>query len=140
MAFGVGSYLTIWGAVNKGSYYEVDTSSSKKNRQTGNYETDFSSKFVRFCGEAAKKNPQAGQKIKITNCAVQNCYEKNGARQYLKNPMYIVFDYELQDTNGNRSATPNNNYNPYSTAAPVASPISEGFEELTLDDGDDLPF
>ena len=92
--FSTGVYFKIWGVVNKGNYSEVDCSTSAKNRQTGNYETDFSSKFVRFIGNAHKKNPTVGERIKVTSCGVQNVYEKDGQRQYLKNPTYIVFDFE----------------------------------------------
>ena len=94
--FSVGSYFKIWGVVDKGNYAEVECSTSKKIRQTGNYEVDFSSKFVRFFGNAYRRNPQEGQKIKVTNCGVQNVYEKDGRRNYLKNPTFCVFDYELE--------------------------------------------
>ena len=56
--FSVGAYIKIWNVTNKGNYSEVECSSSKKNNQTQQYETDFSSKFVRFIGNAHKKSPQ----------------------------------------------------------------------------------
>lgn len=100
MAFGNNQYMKIWETTTKGNYTEVSMSSSKKNKMTGNYETDFSSKFVRFVGKAHNQRPMQGQKIKITECAVQNVYEKDGQKQYLKNPTYVVFAYELQDEQG----------------------------------------
>ena len=96
MAFGTGQFMKIWEVTDKGGYSEVNISSSKKNKQTGKYETDFSSKYVRFVGDAYKQRPMKGQKIKIKDCAVTNVYEKNGEKQYLKNPSYVVFSYELQ--------------------------------------------
>ena len=94
--FSVNVYFKVWNVVNKGKYSEVDCSSSKKNTQTGNYETDFSSKFVRFIGNAHAKNPQPNEKIKITNCGVQNVTIRNGQKEYLKNPIYLVFDFERE--------------------------------------------
>ena len=49
--FSVGSYLKIWNVTNKGNYSEVECSTSAKNKMSGKYETDFSSKFVRFIGK-----------------------------------------------------------------------------------------
>lgn len=98
--FSTGVYFKIWNVSNKGNYSEVECSTSKLNKQTQKYETDFSSKFVRFIGEAHRKNPQPNEKIKVTSCGVQNVYESNGQKQYLKNPTYIVFDFE-RDANTN---------------------------------------
>lgn len=120
MAFGNNQYMKIWEVADKGNYSEVSMTSSKKNRQTGNYETDFSSKFVRFVKKAHDQRPMQGQKIKITECAVQNVYEKDGQRQYLKNPTYIVFGYELQDDQGQ------------------PAPVQPNWEQLN--NNDDLPF
>lgn len=139
MAFGNGAFMQIWGVVPKGKYFEVEVSSSRKNNTTGNYETDFSSKSVRFIGTAATKNPQAGQKIKVTNCSVQNCYEKDGRREYLKSPTYLVFDYELQTPNGNAPASAPA-YNPYGGTTPSANPLGNEFEPLAMDDEEGLPF
>ena len=105
MAFGNNQYVKIWVVVDKGNYAEVSVSSSKRNKMTQQYETDFSCKFVRFVGKAYNQRPMSGQKIKITECAVSNCFEKNGQRQYSKNPAYVVFAYELQD-DGNGATAP----------------------------------
>lgn len=122
----------MWGVVNKGNYSEVDCSTSAKNKQTGNYETDFSSKFVRFIGNAHKKNPTVGERIKVTSCGVQNVYEKDGQRQYLKNPTYIVFDFERE------GATPTPSATGYVPSAYGGNPI--GFEPLDISTDGDLPF
>ena len=126
--FSTGVYFKVWGVVNKGKFSEVDCSTSVKNKNTGNYETDFSSKFVRFIGNAHKKAPQAGEKIKITSCGVQNVYEKDGQRQYLKNPAYLVFDFERDNGAGN--------YMP--SAYMSDNPVPNGFEEIPMDGS--LPF
>ena len=108
MAFGNGQFMKIWEVVDKDNYAEVSVSSSKKNKKTNEYETDFSSKYVRFVGNAYKQRPMKDQRIKITDCSVQNVYYKNGEKQYLKNPYYVVFAYELQqDANNAPAVQPN---------------------------------
>lgn len=131
--FSVGSYFKIWNVTNKGNYTEVECSTSAKNKMSGNYETDFSSKFVRFIGNAHKKAPQAGEKIKITNCGVQNVYEKDGQRQYLKNPTYLVFDFERD---GQSPMPSGNGYMPSGYGGNNSMP--SGFEDIPLDSS--LPF
>jgi hypothetical protein len=110
---------------------EVSLSSSKKNKQTGEYETDFSCKYVRFVGNAKLQNPMKGQRIKITECSVSNIYYKDGERQFLKNPAYVVFSYELQQDGAQA-----NTYVP----SAYTSGISVGFEQAALDTDADLPF
>jgi hypothetical protein len=95
--FGVNGYMTIWEVVDKGNYSEVAISSAKKNKQTGQSETDFSAKFVKFVGDAHLQRPMANQRIKITGCGVSNAYVKDGKTQYLKSPSYVVWGYELQE-------------------------------------------
>lgn len=139
MAFGTGAILTVWGVVNRGTYYEVDCSSSRKNRTTDRYETDFSSKFIQFCGKAANPPPRERDKIKLINCSVQNCYEKDGQRCYLKNPKYVVFEYELADANGGgMSGVAVPNANSYIPNAYGGNSVPSGFAEIPMDDS--LPF
>lgn len=131
MAFGNGQFMKIWEVADKGSYTEVSMSSSKKNKQTGEYETDFSSKYVRFVGKAKLQNPMKGQRIKITECSVSNIYYKDGERQFLKNPNYVVFSYELQ-----QDVAQGNTYVP----SAYTQGSSGGFEQVALDTDTDLPF
>lgn len=105
MAFGNNCFVKIWGVVDKGNFAEVEVSSNKKNRQTGEYETDFRSKFVRFVGDAYHCRPMEGQKIKIIDCTVTNAYKKDGQNMFLKNPIYTVFKYELQSDEGTPTNT-----------------------------------
>ena len=128
--FSTGVYFKVWNVTNKGKYSEVDCSTRAKNKMTGNYETDFSSKFVRFIGNAHNKAPQAGERIKVTSCAVQNVYEKDGQKQYLKTPTYIVFDFE-RDNDSNAGGYIHNAYG-------GNNPMSNGFEEIPMDTS--LPF
>jgi hypothetical protein len=102
---------------------------------SGKYETDFSSKFVRFIGNAHKKSPQPNERIKVTNCAVQNVYEKDGQKQYLKNPTYLVFDFERD---GEAPMPSGNGYMPNAYGSPNFANNAPNFEELP--DSDGLPF
>lgn len=130
MAFGNGQFMKIWEVADKGSYTEVSMSSSKKNKQTGEYETDFSSKYVRFVGNAKLQNPMKGQRIKITECSVSNIYYKDGERQFMKNPAYAVFAYELQ-----QDGAQGNTYVP----SAYTQGSSGGFDQMDMDEGG-LPF
>lgn len=120
MGFSVNSYAKIWKVENKGSYSVCEISISKKDKQTGKYVDDFSSKFVRFVGNAHLQRPMDGQRIKITNCDTANVYYKDGQKEYLKNPIYTVFGYELQGDAGGEKQT-----------APTL---------VDLDDDSDIPF
>ena len=135
--FSTGVYFKIWGVVNKGNYSEVECSTSSKNKTTGNYETDFSSKFVRFIGNAHRKNPQPNERIKVTSCGVQNVYEKDRQRQYLKNPTFIVFDFEREDGSGQPTVSVPN-VGGYMPNAYSGNSAPSPFAEIPM--SDDLPF
>lgn len=126
MAFGEGCFVKVFDVEDKGNYSVVSIASSKRNKQTNEYETDFSSKFVRFIGDAHKCRPMYGQKIKLKRCAVENVYMKNGQKCYLKNPIYLVYSYELEDGSNSVASVP---------SVELQAP---NFEELKMDD--DLPF
>lgn len=135
--FSIGVYFKIWNVTNKGNYSEVECSTSKKNRQTQNYETDFSSKFVRFIGNAHTKAPQPNERIKVTSCGVQNVRENNGQKEYLKNPIYLVFDFERE----NDTTAPSVSIPPISDYMPTSYGTGFGgvqMEEIPTDES--LPF
>ncbi len=105
--FGNNSIAKIFSAENQGNYTVCSISISKKNKATNKYESTFESKFVRFVGDAHLQKPMAGQKIKITNCGVQNVYyNRDGEKCYLKNPSYCVFGYELLESQNQHDNTP----------------------------------
>ena len=67
--------------------------------------------------------PMKDQRIKITSCDVTNCYkDKDGNLQFTKNPQYVVFGYELQESQGASANVP---YNPYDNGV--------NFEDLSSD-------
>lgn len=116
------TYAKIWNIDRKEKYSVVELSVSKKNRTTDQYETDFSSKFVRFVGNAHQQliNMQGNERIKIKSGDVSNHYDKEKRVTYTN---YVVFDFELADG---------------SQAKPQTD--SDGF--MTVPDGvsDEMPF
>lgn len=129
MGFGVNSYAKIKEVVEKHDNYSVcKITVTKKNKLTNEYELQFSA-HCRFVGNAHKSVPMKDQRIKITSCDVTNCYkDKDGKLQFTKNPQYVVFGYELQESQGASAPMP---YNPYDNGV--------NFEDLSSN-SDDLPF
>ena len=129
MGFGVNCFAKIKEVVEKHDNYSVcKITVTKKNKLTNEYELQFSA-HCRFVGNAHKSVPMKDQRIKITSCDVTNCYkDKDGNLQFTKNPQYVVFGYELQESN---NASANVPYNPYDNGV--------NFEDLSSDDSS-LPF
>ena len=97
-------FAKVWEIENKGNYHVVSLSTSKKNKATGGYETDFSNKFVRFIGTAHNEasNLKAGDTIKIGSCEVTNSYDKEKKTTYTN---YLVYSFEKEGENsGNNQA------------------------------------
>lgn len=101
--FSNGSYATIWANEDKGNYSVLEMTTSKKDKESGEYKTDFSSKFVRFVGQAhnkAKKYKLDRQsRIKIESCGVT--VEPGNNNKWYTN--FVVFDFSLPESN-NKSA------------------------------------
>jgi hypothetical protein len=78
MAFRDNAYATIWEVKpTHGKSMNVRLSTSYKNKQTGNYETDFSD-YVFFSGEAAQKIAGAKEKdrVKLLQTSVTSQWDK----------------------------------------------------------------
>lgn len=129
MGFGVNCFAKIKEVVEKHDNYSVcKITVTKKNKLTNEYELQFSA-HCRFVGNAHKSVPMKDQRIKITSCDVTNCYkDKDGNLQFTKNPQYVVFGYELQESQG---ASAPQFHNPYDNGV--------NFEDLSSDSSD-LPF
>lgn len=129
MGFSANNYAKIKEVVEKHDNYSVcKITITKKNKLTNQYELQFSA-HCRFVGNAHKSVPMADQRIKITSCDVTNCYkDKDGKLQFSKNPQYVVFGYELQESQGASAPMP---YNPYDNGI--------NFEDLSATE-DSLPF
>ena len=125
MGFRTGIYAKVWRFENKGNYSVVEISTSKKNKQTDQYETDFASKFVRFIGQAHAdiQALQEGVKIKLGDIEVTNSYNKETKQGYTN---FLVFSFELAE---------------YQNSAPNPAQVdSSGFMQVQEGLEDDLPF
>lgn len=130
MGFRTGSYATIWGVEDKGNFAKVQLSTSKKNKQTDAYETDFSG-FVNFVGAAREKvlPLQAKDRIKIGDCDVTTSYNKETKVTYTN---YAIFSFEVQD--GNQSVPTSTETKKTKTTKKPAMDLDESNEDS------DLPF
>ena len=119
-------FVKVWEIENKGNYHIVSLSTSKKNKDTGEYETDFSNKFVRFIGTAhtLAMDLKKGDAIKLGNCEVTNRYDKEKNTTYTN---YLVYSFEKEGGVSN------------ATGGQAAAPADDlGFINHTGDE--DLPF
>lgn len=115
-------FAKVWEIENKGNYHVVSLSTSKKNKVTGEYETDFSNKFVRFIGTAHNEasNLKVGDAIKIGSCEVTNSYDKEKKTTYTN---YLVYSFEKEgEDSGNNQSNSIDDFVP------------------PTDDSDELPF
>lgn len=113
-----GSTCTFWKVqrvAENGKTCDVQISVSKKNKQTDQYETDFSG-FVKFCGEALVKFAQSLQekdKIDIDSFELTNKYDKEKKVTYTNVSVFAAKKHEWNDSNGsggNKTATGNEDF------------------------------
>lgn len=94
--FSNGSYAKIWQikAINA-NYSDIRISTSKKDRETGEYKQDFGG-FVRMVGKAhdLMSYLSEGDKFKIVRCGVENHYDKEKKVTYNN---FVIFDAEAED-------------------------------------------
>lgn len=109
MGFRRESYATIWTVESvSDTHTKARISISRKNKQTGEYETDFSG-FVSFVGTAAAKKAASlkeKDRIRLGDVDVTNRYDKEKNVTYTN---FKVFSFETQselDSNNQPSDTP----------------------------------
>lgn len=94
MGFRTNAYATVWEVSPvSDTMTKVRLSTSKKNKQTGEYETDFSG-FVGFVGSVAAKNAamlSVKDRIKLGDIDVTTKYDKEKKLNYTN---YVVFNFE----------------------------------------------
>lgn len=87
MGFRTGSYATIWTVESASdTRTKARISISRKNKQTGEYDTDFSG-FVDFIGTAAARKAlslKEKDRIKLGDVDVTNNYSKETGKTYTK--------------------------------------------------------
>lgn len=124
MGFRKDAWATCWGVeVKSDTLTQVRLSTSRKDRQTGEYKQDFSG-FVAFVGTAAAKKAASlkeKDRIKLGDVDVTTKYDEDKKVTYTN---FKCFNFETQNDTG---ASANN------TAEPQPS-VDEGVDE------DKLPF
>lgn len=127
MGFRNGAYATVWQVEpGKGKFYKVRISTSKKNRQTDQYEQDFSG-FCTFIGTAMEgaKNLKERDRIQLKEVEVTNTYNKDTKQSYTN---FNVFAFEPA---GEYTGT---------SGAPASTHGSATEGNATEGDDSDLPF
>lgn len=111
MGFATGNYARVWEVVEtKDKYTVVKMSTSKKNKQTNEYEQDWADGRVRLVGTAHNQIKalgvgDKGVSVKIGSCDVSNKYDKDKKTTYTN---YVVFNFDdatNNNTNGSQANT-----------------------------------
>lgn len=93
MGFRQGAYAKIWKVEDKGNYHVAQMSISRKNKDTGNYDTEWQNNFVRLVGTAHQqiKSMDISHNVKLGACDVTNKYDAEKKTTYTN---YVVFGFE----------------------------------------------
>lgn len=106
MGFRTGAYCKIWEVTPvSDTMTKLRLSTSRKNKQTNEYETDFSG-FVAAVGSATAQKAAAlkeGAKIKMGNCDVTTKYDKVRKVQYTN---FTMFDFEMDEDSPQHTTDP----------------------------------
>lgn len=102
------TYMTIWSVEEKDGKYRGRASTSRKNKQTNEYQN--SNWNVSFVGAAAEKAATLAEKdrivIKAGDLSIENIFlPENGDRKATTFLRVTIFDFEKQSAQNN--ATPN---------------------------------
>lgn len=102
MGFKQDNFAKIWKTTIYEKYTTVELSTSKKNKQTNEYEVDFQHSFVKFIGQAHRDavSLKRGDKIKIGECEVTRKYSKEKQREYID---FLVYTFTLESSAPNAS-------------------------------------
>jgi hypothetical protein len=95
--FSAGSFAKIWEIKeDKGKYTDIRISTSRKNKDTGEYEQDFGG-YVRMVGKAhdLMAHLEEGDRFKIVRCGAENHYNKEKKVTYYN---FVIFEAEADDS------------------------------------------
>jgi hypothetical protein len=100
MGFKTGAFATVWETrtTNYPAVAEARISTSRKNKESGEWEQDFS-QWARFCGSSVADRVlglASGDRIRLGECEVTNRYDKSKKVTYTN---YAVFDFAPADSN-----------------------------------------
>lgn len=135
MGFRVGSWMKIWEIQPKSQVVtSIKGSISKKNKSTGDYETEFCEYCSCLGANIAQKaaNLQVGQTIQLKDIDVTSVYDKVKQQKYIN---YKIFDFDVDNT---PRATAPRNTNTATDDGIVDLASYEGYSEDIADEG--LPF
>ena len=97
--FANNNYAKVWKIFPKEKkdqrFTDVQLSTSRKDRKTGQYTTDFSD-YVRMIGDAEEKAAEleAMDRIKLTKVGVSNSFNKEQQKRYYQ---FICFDFDFDN-------------------------------------------
>ena len=135
MGFKAGAYAKVWEVVPRSeNVTELRISTSRKNKESGEYEQDFGG-YVRCVGANCAKKAAAlkeGARIRFGDTDVTRRYDKEAQKEYTN---FVVFGFEDADSPEAQGTRTNGaNVGQRAPAAPKSEPAApEG-------DTDDLPF
>lgn len=136
MGFRQGSWATVWEVKPMSdTFTKCRISTSRKDKTTGQYETDFSG-FVAFVGTAAAAKAarlSERERIKLGDVDVTVKYVKESGKQYTN---FTVFSFETQDEGGNNGRVAPSNVPVAGSETDDLSFIEEGLDG----DEDELPY
>lgn len=124
MGFRSGAWGKIWEITPGDKSTKVRMSTSKKNKQTDQYEQDFSG-FVTLAGTAHKEagNIKVGDRIKIGECDVTSRYDKEKKQSYTN---FSIYTFELNED--------------AKSVAKETAAADTSYESMDAEDEDSLPF
>lgn len=132
MGLRAGAYATVW-SVEQSKFsdkvMQVQLSVSRKNKQTDEYEQEFSG-FVSFIGQAAsdaKTYLAKGSRIKLVDVDVTNTYNKEK-----KETKWAAKCFKFERMDGNKSSNTSNDDYPFEG--------DTGAVEDKAEDADNLPW
>lgn len=104
-------FATVWEVEDKGNYSLVKMSTSRKDKESGDYKNS-SWTFVRFVSQAhdKAKSLKKQDRIVIKGGGISlEPYIKDGQKTYPKNPQIVVFNFDFAEafsSSGNSMDTP----------------------------------
>ena len=127
MGFRPQNFATVWSVEERNGLIKVRLSTSRKNKDTGEYEQDFAG-FCNFVHHAKAKASKLRERdrIRLGDVDVTTKYDKELKKEYVN---YTVFDFEWSEGKGSGSTG----------ASRVSAPPTSNHVEGDTDE-EELPF